>query len=75
MGLFNAATAVASVTAALAAGAVAQWLNYGATCWTAAGATIIGLIFFLPVLRKSPSAHDTQKHGCSPRTPQTQSST
>lgn len=50
MGLFNASTAVASVAAALLAGSVAQWLNYGATCWIAAAFTVVGMLLFLPIL-------------------------
>ncbi|MFN2342930.1 MAG: MFS transporter [Desulfonatronovibrio sp.] len=53
MGLFNAATAVASVSAALIAGGLAQKLGYGAICWTAASVVGIGLLLFMPVLRHS----------------------
>lgn len=52
MGLFNATTAVGSVVAALLAGSVAQWLDYGATCWVAAGVTVVGMLLFLPITVK-----------------------
>lgn len=60
MGLFNATTAVTGIIAALATGLVAQWLNYGATCWTATGATVIGLLLFPPLLRSHSSPQTAQ---------------
>lgn len=51
MGLFNATTAVASVSAALLAGGIAQKLGYGAICWAAAIVVGLGLLLFMPVLR------------------------
>ncbi len=53
MGLFNATTAMASVSAALLAGGIAQKLGYGAICWTAAIVVGTGLLLFIPVLRYS----------------------
>ncbi|MTH94793.1 MFS transporter, partial [Roseibium sp. RKSG952] len=52
MGLYNAATAAASVLAALMAGQIAELFSYNATLWFSAAATAVGIALFLPLLRK-----------------------
>ncbi|MFP4396655.1 MAG: MFS transporter [Desulfonatronovibrio sp.] len=56
MGLFNAATALASVTAALLAGIIAQKFGYGGICWAGSVVVGLGMILFFPVLKYSQSS-------------------
>ena len=55
LGYFNAATAISSVMAAFAAGAMAHLFSYRIVIVAAAAASFIALLFFLPLLAKGRS--------------------